>query len=67
MQVGEVADDCVLFRNTETYWYKVQIYGAIGSSRRKANTYKEYSTDGQSLLVGVFEFMCNSDLIRIDE
>jgi len=50
LQVGEVADDCVLFRNTETYWYKVQIYGAIGSSRGKANTYKENSTDAQSLI-----------------
>jgi len=48
LQVGEVADDCVLLRNIEIYWYKVQIYGAIGSSRGKANTYKEYSTDGQS-------------------
>ena len=39
----------VLFSNTEVNWYKVQIYGAIGSSRGKANTHKEYSTDGQSL------------------
>ena len=45
---------------------KVQIYGAIGSSRGKALIKNTVQT-ARACLVGVFEFMCNSDLIRIDE
>jgi len=58
----------VLFSNTEVNWYKVQIYGAIGCSRGKANTCRRAQYRRPELvLVLVFEFMFKSDLSRIDK
>ena len=67
MQVGEVADDCVLFRNTETYWYKVQITEPLVAHAERQTLIKSTVQTARACLVGVFEFMCNSDLIRIDK
>jgi len=58
----------VLFSNTEVNWYKVQIYGAIGCSRGKANPCRRAQYRRPELvLVVVFEFMFKSDLSRIDK